>query len=180
MKSLFSFLFLLAMLFMSACHSAKHLVASPPVILNHTDSIRTEYIETVRFDTVTVTVPVPVESSRQIVFDSTSHLESSLAFSDAWINPDGSLGHSLKNKNSTLKADVPVAVKETHANSSSESVREVPVPYPVERTVYVKKPPSAWEKFQIGSFWVLLISLGVSLLYIFRRPLLRLLCRLKL
>lgn len=180
MKQLFSILIVVAMLFISACHSSKPLVSSPPVIVRHTDSIRTEYIEKVRFDTVTVTIPVPVESSRQTVQDSVSHLETSMAFSDAWINPDGSLGHSLKNKKQDLAADVPVLVKDTKSNISSESVREIPVPYPVEKTVYVKNPPSTWEKFKIGSFWFLAVALIVSAVYIFRRPLLRVMCRLKL
>lgn len=58
-------------------------------------------------------------------------------------------------------------------------------------TVLVKAPPdvikvrepshlSAWQKFQIHSFWFLAVALAASLLYIFRRPLLRLMCRLKL
>lgn len=55
-----------------------------------------------------------------------------------------------------------------------------PVPYPVEKKVYIDKPLSAWQKFRMHSFWFLTVSLAASLLYIFRKPLLRLMCRLRL
>jgi len=178
MKRICFLISLLALLLLSACRTAKPSEPSPPVILATSDSIRIEYIETVRIDTVTVEIPVPVESSRQVVKDSTSHLETSLAFSDAWINADGSLGHSIKNKDSPIKADVPVPVKDTQTNKSSDSIREVPVP--VEKKVYIETPLSAWQKFRMHSFWFLTVALAASLVYIFRKPLLRLMCRLKL
>lgn len=180
MKRIFFLVSLLALLLLSACRTAKPSEPSPPVILTNSDSIRIEYIERVRIDTVTVEIPVPAESSKQVVRDSTSHLETSLAFSDAWINADGSLGHSIKNKGQPLKADVPVPVKDSQTNKSSESIKEVPVPFPVEKKIYVAAPLSAWQKFRMHSFWFLTVALTASLIYIFRKPLLRLLCRLKL
>lgn len=179
MKRICFLISLLTLLLLSACRTAKPSEPSP-VILTNSDSIRIEYVERVRIDTVTVEIPVPIESSKQIVRDSTSHLETSLAFSDAWINADGSLGHSIKNKDSHIKADVPVPVKDTQTNKSTESIREVPVPFPVEKKIYVETPLSAWQKFRMHSFWFLTVALTASLIYIFRRPLLRLLCRLRL
>ena len=180
MKRICLIISLLALLLLSACRTAKPSDPSPPVILTNTDSIRIEYIETVRIDTVTVEIPVPAESSRQVVPDSTSHLETSMAESDAWINPDGTLGHSIKNKDKPIKAVVPVPVKDTQTNKSSQSVKEVPVPYPVDRPVYIAAPLSAWQKFRMHSFWFLTVALAASLIYIFRKPLLRIMCRLKL
>lgn len=180
MKRILSPITLLALILLSGCRTVKTADPSPPVILTNTDSVRVEYIEKVRIDTVTVQIPVPVESSRQVVRDSTSHVETSLAFSDVWINADGSLGHSIKNKDSPIKAVVPVPVKDTQTNKSSESIKEVPVPYPVEKKIYIETPLSAWQKFRIHSFWFLAVALAGSLIYIFRRPLLRLLCRLRL
>lgn len=55
-----------------------------------------------------------------------------------------------------------------------------PIPYPVTKTVQVKTHLSAWQLFRIRAFWVLILALAAALVYIFRRPLLRLLCRLKL
>ena len=177
MKKICFIISLLAMFF-SGCHSSKPSLPYAPGVITNSDSIRTEYIETIRIDTVTVEIPVPAESSSQIVPDSTSHLETSMAESDAWINPDGTLGHSIKNKPEKLKSDVPVPVKDTQINNSSSRVREVPVPYPVEKKV--EKELSAWQKFRLGSFWYLSVALATSLIYIFRKPLLRLMCRLKL
>lgn len=180
MKRICFLVTLLALLLLSACRTTKYSEPAPPIILTNSDSIRIEYIETVRIDTVQVLIPIPAESSRQVVQDSTSHLETSLAFSDAWINADGSLGHSIKNKDSPIKADVPVPVKDTQTNKSSESIKEVPVPYPVKQNVYIETPLSAWQKFRIHSFWFLSVALAASLIYIFRKPLLRFLCRIKL
>lgn len=180
MKRICLIISLLALLMLSACRTAKPSEPSTPVILTNSDSIRIEYIERVRIDTVTVEIPVPVESSRQVVMDSTSHLETSLAFSDAWINTNGSLGHSINNKDYPIKADVPVPVKDTQTNKSSDTIKEVPVPYPVKKNVYIEKPLSVWQKIRILSFWPLTAALAASMIYIFRKPLLRLMCRLKL
>lgn len=180
MKRICFIITLPALLLLSACRTAKPSESSPPVILNRSDSIHTEYIRTVRIDTVTVEVPVPAESAKQVVPDSTSHLETSMAESDAWINADGTLGHSIKNKGQPVKAKVPVPVKDTQTNKSSENIKEVPVPYYVEKKVFIETPLSAWQKFRIHSFWFLAVTLTASLIYIFRKPLLRLLCRLRL
>ncbi len=176
MKSIIYLIIPLLALAMFSCRSSND-AASPPVLITNSDSIRIEYIETLRIDTVTVEILLPAESSSQIVRDSTSRLETSLAVSDAWINPDGSLGHSIKNKPESLKSQIPVAVKDTHSKNSAINTKEINVPYPV---IVPEKELSASQKFRLNSFWVLLISLLASLSYIFRKPLLRLMCRLKL
>ncbi len=169
MKSLVIIVVSLAALILSGCHSSKQMLPSPPVIVNNTDSVKTEYIETVRIETVPVDVPVPMESAKQVVPDSTSHLETSFAESDAWINPDGTLGHSIKNKEQNLKAEVKVPVKDTQTNNTAASVREVPVPYP--EPVYIERDFSKWETFRIEAFWYLVGAVLISLGWILRKPL---------
>ncbi len=169
MKRICLIISLVALLLMSACRSSKQMLPSTPVIVNNTDSVRTEYIETVRIDTVLVEVPVPMESAKQVVPDSTSHLETSLAESDAWINPDGSLGHSIKNKEQNLKAEVLVPVKDIQTNNTEASVREVPVPYP--EPVYIERDFTKWESFRLGAFWYLVVTVLISLGWILRKPL---------
>ena len=70
------------------------------------DSIRTEYIteyrEVIR-DSL-IYIPVPVESHVKEGLRDSSHLETSVAESDAWIDPDGRLGHSIRNKDVFLSA----------------------------------------------------------------------------
>lgn len=169
MKNLVVIVVSLAALILSGCHSSKQMLPSTPVIVNYTDSVKTEYIETVRIDTVLVEVPVPMESAKQVVPDSTSHLETSLAESDAWINPDGTLGHSIKNKEQNFKADVLVPVKDTQTNNTEESVREVPVPYP--EPVYIERDFTKWESFRLDAFWYLVVVTLISIGWIFRKPL---------
>ena len=56
------------------------------------------------------------------------------------------------------------------------------IPYPVvkEKRVEVEKPLTAWQKFRLSGFWISSIALLLLLAYIFRKPLLRLLCRLRM
>ncbi len=169
MKNLVIIVVSLAALMLAGCHSSKQMLPSTPVIVNNTDSVRTEYIEIVRIDTVKVEVPVPMESAKQVVPDSTSHLETSLAESDAWLNPDGTLGHSIRNKEQNLKADVMVPVKDTQTNNTEASVREVPVPYP--NPMYIERDFTKWEKFRLEAFWYLVVLSAAALVWIFRKPL---------
>lgn len=65
------------------------------------DSVRIEYREKIVKVPVTVEVEVPVEVKEKFSSDSTSHLETSFAVSDAsmvWINGVAFLRHSLANK----------------------------------------------------------------------------------
>lgn len=169
MRNLVIIVVSLAAIMLTGCHSSKQVLPSTPVIVNNTDSVRTEYIETVRIDTVLVEVPVPMESAKQVVPDSTSHLETSLAESDAWINADGTLGHSINNKEQKLKAEVLVPVKDIQTNNTEASVREVPVPYP--EPVYIERDFTKWESFRLGAFWYLVVTVLISLGWILRKPL---------
>ena len=167
MNKVLSLIALVALLLMSACRSSRLMLPSTPIIVNNTDSVRIEYIETVRIDTVTVEVPVPMESAKQVVPDSTSHLETSLAESDAWINPDGTLGHSLTNKPGKFNAEVLVP----NISSTNECIKEkeipVPVPYPVE----VEREFTLMEQIKLAAFWYLVGVVIVSIGFVFRKPL---------
>lgn len=157
-----------AMVMLSACHTSKRIIHSTPVV-NNKDSVRSEYIETVRIDTVIVESEIPSESVKHILQDSTSHLETNFAESDAWINPDGSLGHCLNNKKQSISGKVLVPIKSTERNNSSASVREIPVPYEVR--VEVERNFTKWELFRLGAFWYLVSIVFVALGLIFRKPL---------
>lgn len=109
------------------------------------DSIRVvsdvEYIERVR-DTV-IYVNLPTESREKVVFQDSSVLETSAARSRALINPDGSLFHSLENKQLSIPAAV--KVKDTSVKQVAESDKiitqreEIPVRMPLrwyEKTLF--------------------------------------------
>ena len=72
----------------TACCPCRHLTTLTA------DSVRVETIVRTEYIPDTVLVEVPVESERQTVRDTTSHLETSFATSDARINADGSLSHT--------------------------------------------------------------------------------------
>ena len=169
MNKVLSLIALVVLLLMIACRSSKQMLPSTPIIVNNTDSVRIEYIETVRIDTITVEVPVPMESAKQVVPDSTSHLETSLAESDAWINPDGTLGHSLTNKPGKFNAEV--LVPNISSTNEKESIKEkeipVPVPYPVE----VEREFTLMEQIKLAAFWYLAGVVIVSIGFVFRKPL---------
>lgn len=97
----------------------------------------TEYVEKLR-DTV-VYVNIPTEVMQQVKTDS-SHLETSMAFSDAWLEK-GLLFHTIKNKPRRLP--VAVSIKDTQTYERNDSV--------VYRDVYIKEvverrhiPKSYW------------------------------------
>lgn len=72
------------------------------------DSVRIEIRDSVIFRDSIVLVPVPVESSNVILpADDSSHIETSLAVSDAYIQ-EGKLHHSLRNKHEAL---LPIELK---------------------------------------------------------------------
>lgn len=159
---------MLVLLVLAGCRTTKP-PTTPPVIVYNTDSVRTEYIERIVTDTVFINVPIPQESVKQVVKDSASHLETSVAMSDAWLNPDGTLGHTLNNKKVSLPAEIPVQHKEINNNNTSASVREKPVPYP--EYVEVERDFTAWERFRLNAFWYLVGGLAISLIWIFRKSL---------
>ena len=80
------------------CKSIKKSVSEKE---NVSDSVRIEYKEKIVKMPVTVYVEVPVENVANITKDSTSHLETSFAVSNAsmvWIDGVPFLRHDLKNK----------------------------------------------------------------------------------
>lgn len=163
---------LLALSLLTGCRTTKQSLSSvpmAPVIINHVDSVRTELIETVRIDTVTVEVAVPMESVSQVVRTDSSHVETSLAESYAWICEDGSLGHTISNKPQKLKGEALVPVKDTQTNKEVEKIREVPVGYP--EPVYVEKKLTLWQEVRIKSFWYLIGIIFVLILWVIRKPL---------
>lgn len=74
------------------------------------DSVRVEVVERIERVTDTVYISVPIEKESQTVLDTTSHLETSFAVSDAIIREDGRLYHSLENKPQNWQKEVVVEV----------------------------------------------------------------------
>ncbi len=117
------------------------------------DSVRVETV--IRTERVpdTVFVEVPVESVRQTVRDTTSHLETTFAVSDARILADGSLFHSLENI--PQKRPVPTEKEiEYHETNEYHGHEDAEI-------VEVARPLTWWQQTQIRGFWMLLLILLV-------------------
>ena len=127
----------------SACCPCRHLTTSTA------DSIRVETV--VRYERIldTVYMDVPVEIVRETVRDTTSHLETSFASSDARINPDGSLYHSLENK--PQKRPAPVEKDIVYRDSIVYRDRVNTEFVEVERKL------TWWQQTQMRGFWLLLV-----------------------
>lgn len=113
-------------------HRAARIQTMQEVIITHDSTIVTYR------DSVTI---IPVETSMNVGIDS-SHLETSLAVSDAWTDSLG-LHHRIGNKPGALlrsKSEVIYIIR--------DSIHEIPKPYPVE--VQVPAELKSWQKSLIG------------------------------
>ncbi len=89
-------------------------------------------------------ITLPVEHTQQVTFEDSSHLETSLAISDARIMADGRLFHSLKNKTNFLQDSIPSLEKETVVTKDSIITVEKIVKVEVEQEL------SKWQKILIS------------------------------
>lgn len=165
----YSILILFVALFsLASCRSGK-VIYSPPVVLNNADSIRIETVTITKLDTVTVFVEVPAQSAERHTAAGNSHLETDFAQSDAWINDDGTLSHTLENKPQSLAADVTVPNTCQETNTANVSVKEIPVEVPT--IVEVERDFTWWEQFRLKAFWFLIIIILAGVGWNLRKPL---------
>lgn len=133
------------------CCPCRHLTTGTRDSVRVETNIRTERIIDTAF------IEVPVEVLRQTVRDTTSRLETSFAVSEARINTDGSLSHSLENKPQNWP--VPFEKKIVYRDSIVYRDRKI------KNIVEVPRPLTWWQQTQIRGFYMLL----VLLLVIFRK-----------
>ena len=162
-------IFLLAITLIG-CQSQKQPAAAlSPVIINNSDSVKVETITTTVYVPVDVAVDLPRQSESNVTMDDSSHVETDLAVSDAWIK-DGVLHHHIKNKSGQLKGESFVPQKTERTNKEAVRVKEVPVPepYPVE----IERKWTPMEQIKLAAFWYLLGAVVLSIGFILRKPLL--------
>ena len=154
---------LLTLLMTIGCSSKKSIVTEKR------DSVRTE----IRYEQIflkdTAYIEIPAQTSERIIKDSVSFLENEYALSNARINADGSLYHDLSTK--PQKKPVVVDKKVERRDSIIFKNREVEVPIPIEREL------GWWEKTSIRFFPWSLAALFISMIYLFRKPILTLIRR---
>lgn len=137
----------------------------PPVI-EYRDSVVVEYRDSLVYRDSIISVPIPLESDQAIVtVGDTSHRETSLAESDAWVGSDGFLHHNIRNKKGEVSFHVAIPEHWVVDKAHSEKAATI------TRTVYVEKELSGWQRFRLRGFWWILSGLVGCLVWIFRKPL---------
>lgn len=161
-------LFILPLLILIGCRSQRAVVKEPlpPVTLNNSDSVEIRTVIKTVYVPIQVEAEIPQQSEKNVTQNDSSHIETDVAFSDAWVI-DGILHHTIENKPGTLKstAYVPQTTEETEKENIK--VREIPVPQPY--AVEVERDFTWWESFRLSSFWYLAIISLVLLGWTFRR-----------
>ena len=132
---------------------------STPKYLPSSD-IRIVSKDSLVINTKLVSVAIPNES-HSIITKSKSHLETSVAESDAEIDSLGLLHHTLVNKKDSIKTKIQYVDKIVYRDSID--VREVPVP--VEKPVpYIPK----FYQFTFILFWIFVLFIVVKVIRKFR------------
>lgn len=131
----------------------------------------TTLIQTERYDSL-IFVPIPLEKNQVIVsVGDTSRLETSVAWSMAFVDRNGLLHHALENRSDkTLSVVVSIPSKTIWTNVNNSKFEQLRPP-----VVYVEKELSWWQKFRLDAFWWLVLAVTATLAYIFRKPILKLL-----
>lgn len=130
---------------------------------NTSDSVRIEYREKIVKVPVTVYVEVPVENVSTVTKDSTSHLETSFAVSNAsiiWIDGVPFLRHDLKNK-----------AQKIEKTDTASVVEKEKVVWKTRRVTYTKteireKVLALWQKVLMWCGGIFLALLLVSFIVV--------------
>lgn len=116
------------------------------------DSVRVETVIRTEYVRDTVLVEVPAEEKAQTVRDTTSHLETTFAESDAAITPDGALYHTLRNKPQQHPAEVETKVVYRDSVIYRDRVKT--------EHVEVERDLTWWQQTRLCGFWVLLAAVA--------------------
>lgn len=127
------------------------------IIVEVQDSTSTHVRTHTVFVPDTILVPLPPQTVYRVTPDTTSHIETDYAASDAAIR-DGLLYHSLTTKPTPVP--VPVTHKETTRDSIVYREREVPVPVPVIQEV--EKPLTRWQQLRLHLANITLVALALA------------------
>lgn len=132
--------------FLTGCSTPKYLPSSNIKIVSKDSLI---------IHTKLISVAIPNESHSIITKSEKSHLETSVATSDAEIDSLGMLHHTLANKKDSIKTKIQYVDKIVYRDSVE--VREVPVEVKVP---YVPK----FYQFTFILFWVFVLFIIIKLL----------------
>lgn len=169
MKQTILFILLSAALLTAGCKTHKTLLEQLPVVPIETNTdTKIIHIETID----TVFIEIPAQSAERTTPGKESHLETDYAESDARINQDGTLTHTLHNK----PTKQPVPVKNTTDTVYFD--REIEKPVPVEVPKEVERELTSWQKMRLNTWGWLTTALVLCIGWVCRKPLITLARRL--
>lgn len=129
-----------------------------PVYIQN-DSIRTEVKTVTQYVKDTLLVPIPAQTAERTTADSMSTLENDYAISEARINADGTLYHTLETKPQDLEVEFDKPVQRTDSTTTrTGTTTEV-------RTVEVERELTWWQQTQLYGFRVLVVLIVVWLVW---------------
>lgn len=148
---------------LSGCGTARRI--APPVQTIVRDSTVWHIKDSTAIHYDTVTVEIPKESSTAILpQEQSSHLETSVAESEAFVDSTGLLHHSIWNKDgANIKKEVPVT-EHFHSEDAFEHHLEKETV-----TVEVEKELTKWQQFKmkVGGWAIGIILLALLLLCLY-------------
>lgn len=124
---------LLSFFLISGCCTTKQVAEVP---IKYIEKI--EYRDSLIYIKDTIYIHLPAEEKTNTTKRDSSHLETSIAISDAWVD-NGELNHTLKNKDNPIKTIRDTVFVTTNVIEYKE--KEVPVEVPIE-VPYI--PKIAW------------------------------------
>lgn len=134
------------------------------------DSTRVIIREHLVHDSVFVQIPIEVE--KIVTKSDSSHLENSYSKSDAWIDNDGDLHHTLESKPQKVKVPVDIPVTDTTTYKEHHEV-------PHTEYIEVEKKLTWWQQTQMIGFKFMLFLILASLAIKYRGGILKLVKMLK-
>lgn len=143
-----------ATIFLVSCGSSKHLTIQE----RQRDSVRVEYRQRTVFVPDTVFVEIPAQKAERTTKDGSSHLENDYASSDARVNADGTLTHTLNSKPQAK----PMHIKRPVEYRDSIVYKDRIINKKNTVNKYVEHKLSWWEQTQIYGFWVAIIVVAIT------------------
>ena len=173
---------LVSMLFIvSGCCTQRRVVEQNTTVIKQKDSANVEVRveKEIVYQTDTLYINIPPQTSERTTLDSISHLENGYATSDARINQDGTLYHDLKTKPQKIASEFQ---KPVERNDSIRTEYKTKTEYiTLIDKKEVEKELTWWQHICIKWFPWCLILLIITIGYILRNPILkitkRLLCK---
>lgn len=163
---------LVSMLFIvSGCCTQRRVVEQNTTVIQQKDSanIEVRVEKEIVYQTDTLYINIPPQTSERTTLDSVSHLENDYATSDARINQDGSLYHDLKTKPQEIPAEFQ---KPIERNDSVRTEYKTKTEYVtlIEKKE-IEKELTWWQHTCIKWFPWSLALIIMSIGYNFRKPL---------